>query len=86
MDRYFDSETPCDLFRGVSQGSKVALMQPTLIGFYKRKPDPENPKLRIPDLAQGRHPDVLVSNPKTGKNPAIPGRDDNWDIASVPSR
>jgi hypothetical protein len=69
MDRYFDSTTPCELFRGVPKGSKVALMQPTLVGFYKRKQDPANPKAKIPDLTQGRHPDVLVTDAKTGNSP-----------------
>lgn len=73
MDRYFDSATPCELFRGISKGSKVALMQPTLVGFYKRKQDPDNPKGKIPDLTQGRHPDVLVTNAKTGNSPQYDG-------------
>jgi hypothetical protein len=69
MDRYYDSATPCELFRGIPKGAKVALMQPTLVGFYKRKQDPNNPKGKIPDLTQGRHPDVLVTNAKTGSSP-----------------
>ncbi len=73
MDRYFDKATPCELFRGVPKGSKVALMQPTLIGFYKRKPDPKDPRKKIPDLTSGRHPDVLVTDPKTGKTPQYEG-------------
>lgn len=73
MDRYFDSATPCELFRGFPKGSKVALMTPTLIGFYKRKPDPKNPQAKIPDLTQGRHPDVLVTDPRTGRTPQYEG-------------
>jgi hypothetical protein len=54
LDRYYDGQIPRDLFRGRKQGSSEDLMQPTLIGFYRR----ETPRL----------PDVLVTNDK-GKSP-----------------
>lgn len=73
MDRYFDSTTPCELFRGVDKGSKVALMQPTLIGFYKRKQDPENPNGKIADLTRARRPDVFLIDQKTGESPQYDG-------------
>lgn len=73
MDRYFDFSTPCELLRGVQKGTKVALMQPTLAGWYKRKPDPDNPKVFIPDPTKPRNPDVLVINKKTGRSPQYAG-------------
>lgn len=73
MDRYFDGATPYELLRGIPKGSKVALMQPTLVGFYKRKPDPQQPQAKVPDYTQGRAPDVLVTHAKTGVSPQYQG-------------
>lgn len=48
-------------------------MQPTLVGFYKRKPDPQQPQAKVPDYTQGRAPDVLVTHAKTGVSPQYHG-------------
>ncbi len=50
LDRYYDGQTPVDLFRGKKIGSHGELMQPTLIGWYSKKGT--------------RDPDVLVRNQK----------------------
>ncbi len=50
LDRYFDGNTPVDLFRGKKVGSHGDLMQPTLVGW-------------LTTLGR-RDPDVLVRNQK----------------------
>lgn len=55
MDRYSDTKTPCNLYRGMKRGSKVGLMVPTLIGFVSKR--------------GARLPDVLVTAEDTDKSP-----------------
>lgn len=60
LDRYFDQQTPVDLFRGRKKGDLTDLMQPTLVGWVT----PRGP----------RNPDVLVSDEK-GVSPQYPNGD-----------
>jgi hypothetical protein len=60
LDRYHGETVPEDLFRGRKIGSSVDLMQPTLLGFYRR--------------AGPRLPDVLATDSK-GQSPQFKNAD-----------
>ena len=47
-DRFYEGVTPCKLYRGLKKGSKIGLMTPTIIGFYKRN-EPRPPDVLILD-------------------------------------
>lgn len=67
LDRYFDGNTPVDLFRGRREGDSGEIMQPTLVGWYAR--------------LQPRDPDVLVVNDDE-VSPQYQGGDLNGDLVT----
>ena len=54
IDRYYDEKIPRDLFRGRKKGLSVDIMQPMILGFYRR--------------TEPRLPDVHLHN-EAGKSP-----------------
>ena len=52
LDRYFDEKIPRDLYRGRKHGNRSDIMQPTILGFYKRKVNVRPPDILIKDQNQ----------------------------------
>ena len=72
LDRYFEEKIPRDIYRGRKQGAHTDVMQPTILGFYKRKVDVRPPDIFISDK-MGTSPQFingdegkLVVDDKTG--------------------
>ncbi len=52
LDRYFESKTPVDLFRGQKIGAQGDFMLPTIIGWYSKQV-PRRPDILINDQSGG---------------------------------
>ena len=66
--RYFDGQTPVDVFRGRRTGDKTELMQPTLIGWYVK--------------LEPRRPDVLLEGAKDKVSPQYKNGDVDDDLVT----
>lgn len=71
LDRFFESTTPIDLFRGQKQEDPFDLMQPTLIGWVTSAGRPRKPDVllnddsgRSPQFRNGRPDGELVQESK----------------------
>ena len=64
-DRFFDSTTPIDLFRGQKTGDPFDLLQPTLIGWVVQSSGrPRDPDVLLTD-ASGRSPQYKDGHPES---------------------
>lgn len=68
LGRFFDTQTPVDVFRGRRTGDKTELMQPTLIGWYVK--------------LEARRPDVLIAGAKDKVSPQYQNGDLNDDLVT----